>query len=380
MGCSRVQPRSEVALFVASNPLSSPNNVTPRATTFSSPEEQENRNKWQRGKPGKSYHNKKRVSHQTAASPAVRAIKRQPPTKRQSSQAAYQFNRVLQSILPTTKNQPTLEAAQKAQRLLLSRVYAQQDSGHSVPKDDASIAFDTISFNIVMQAWARLKSMDAARSADKLLRLLWTETNLQADSYSYAAAINSYAKAGGQRPAALRATELLQEFLGISHNPADASFNKRSSKEVPLTDVCHNAVMDAWAVSGDERSGQRAEQILRQLRQDPLRKPTRVSYNACIKAYARSGQPQEAQRILNEMKILAKEGDSEMAPDKVSLSTCVSLSQTTSYSLPSFLPLIDIIRYADSCVDQIDQGSFPCGRASGCVAMRNGRDLPTNEE
>jgi pentatricopeptide repeat protein len=279
----------------------------------------------------------KRLSHHPGAPTGARGIKREPSKKRQSSQAAYQFNRVLQSILPTTKNKPSLEAVQKAQRLLLSRVYAQQtrgqDSGQSLPKDDASIAFDIVSFNIVMQAWARQQSMDAAREADKLLRLLWTETNLQADSYSYAAAINSYAKAGGQRPAALRATELLQEFIGISHNPADDSLKKRSSKEFPLTDVCHNAVMDAWAVSGDERSGQRAEQILRQLQQDPLRKPTRVSYNACIKAYARSGQPQEAQRILNEMKVLTEKGDTDMAPDKVSLSTCVSLSHMTAIIL-----------------------------------------------
>lgn len=166
--------------------------------------------------------------------------------------------------------------------------------------------------------------MEGAQAADDLLRLLRQESNLSADSYSYAAVLHAHAKAGGGRPAALRATALLGEFLQLAPRRGRATSTTATDGRSPRTDdVCHNAVMDAWAASGDSRAGQRAERILRQLQQDHRRTATRVSYNACIKAYARSGQPDDAQRLLDEMKEAAAEGDVQVTPDKVSLSTCM---------------------------------------------------------
>eukprot|EP00977_Amphora_coffeiformis_P001471 scaffold294_cov221-Amphora_coffeaeformis.AAC.27 len=257
-----------------------------------------------------------------------------PKKKHQSSQPAYQFNTVLQSILQTTshKRPPSWERVQEAQNLLLARV---RHKTVTAPDTTSILDYDTVSFNIVMQAWARQHSMEAAQAADDLLRTLWRETNLQADSYSYAAVLHAYAKAGGQRPAALRATELLQEFLQLAATPPITTTTTTLQNNPPRTDVCHNAVMDAWAASSDVRAGQRAEQILRQLQQDPRRTATRVSYNAVIKAYAKSGQPEDAQRILDEMKQVASEGkNSHVAPDKVSLSTCMHAWAKSTQNFP----------------------------------------------
>lgn len=269
--------------------------------------------------------------------------------KHQSSQAAYQFNTVLQTILQSShKGPPARERVQEAQNLLLTRVRRKTSATATTAPDMASMDYDTVSFNIVMQAWARQHSMEAANAADNLLRVLWQETNLRADSYSYAAVLHAYAKAEGQRPAALRATELLQEFLQLTNVVTATTTTTTTTTTAPMhhpripprTDVCHNAVMDAWAVSGDIRAGQRAEQILRSLQQDPHRTATRVSYNAVIKAYARSGQPEEAQRILDEMKRVATRGDDEkgtngyVTPDKVSLSTCMHAWAKSTRDLP----------------------------------------------
>lgn len=244
--------------------------------------------------------------HSTSPNNTVRSKQK---AKQQSNQAAYEFNKWLQTVL---EQQPTWDQVKQAQDLLLARV--RQFDKSSTRNED--LPFDTISFNIVLQALARRHSVESAHAADNLLRVLWQETNLRADSYSYSAVLHAYAKSGGGRTAALRATELLQDFVQLSML-TDAPKHKS-----PRTDICHNAVIDAWAVSGDALAGHRAEQILRQLQQDPRRSATRVSFNAVIKAYARCGQPEEAQRILDEMRDLAQ-FDSSVKPDKVSLSTCI---------------------------------------------------------
>ena len=320
------QRQLSVQLFVASYPLSN-NNFTPRlgqddgegaTRRGGSKQRGYSENRKRRGKYNPNIDDKVSIPQRkhSAWRTNNNNSRANPKKKHQSTQAAYQFNTVLQSILQAAdKRPPSWERVKEAQNLLLTRVRAKD----APDADD----YDTVSFNIVLQAWARQHSMEAARAADDLLRLLRQETNLQADSYSYAAVLHAYAKAAGHRPAALRATELWQEFLQLAVTPTTTTTTTRSQHPPRSTDVCHNAVMDAWAASGDVRAGQRAEQILRQLQQDPCRTATRVSYNACIKAYAKSGQPEEAQRILDEMKQAAFQGNGHVTPDKVSLSTCM---------------------------------------------------------
>ena len=227
-----------------------------------------------------------------------------PPPQKQRLPNAVAFNKVLQHLVrsKSRKNKQSPSGlAKQAQDLLLARIEKNQTD------------YDTVSFNIVLQAWAREHSMAAAEGADRLLSILLQSPSCQADSYSWAAVLHAYAKSEGKLLAARRAQELLEQWMTLP-----------SSFTGLPTDVCHNAVIDAWAVSGDERAGERAEALLRQLEcrgrpeDSDAVLPTLVSYNACIKAYARAGRAQDAQRLLDELR-----NSTTLHPDKISYATCM---------------------------------------------------------
>ncbi|GKY96598.1 hypothetical protein MPSEU_000619400 [Mayamaea pseudoterrestris] len=205
--------------------------------------------------------------------------------------------------------------AQQATDLLLEKIHFN------------STDYDAVSFNIVLSAWSRQRSITAAQKADQLLSILLTLSaqtqrhNLQANSYSYGSVLHAYAKANDGIRGATRASELLHQLESSPHIQLD-------------TDYCHNAVMDAWAVSNHVDAGMRAEAILRRLLEhNGSVKPTKVSFNACINAYARSGQVQHVQRLLQEMKKLADAGQVHFAPDKISYTTCIDAFAKSEGSL-----------------------------------------------
>jgi pentatricopeptide repeat protein len=252
---------------------------------------------------------------------------RNPPPSREGRRTKFRFDAVdarksipthlfkheLQHLVRNGKVRDGKTVAEQAEELLLARV----------TNPDDALSYDTVSFNIVLQAWANQRAMTAALRADNLLSLMLrtgsiaTRANntrtgalVQADAYSYAAVLNGYAKSGGKMKAALRATELLEQF-------------ERSSVPIVTSDVCHNAAMNAWAVSGSPQAGDRAERILRQLLGIKTVQPTRIAFNACIKAYAKAGQPAEAQRLLDQMKALSADAHPNLTPDKITYSSCI---------------------------------------------------------
>jgi pentatricopeptide repeat protein len=168
-----------------------------------------------------------------------------------------------------------------------------------------TLKYDTVSFNICLSAWAKQKSMAAARRADSLLTQLLQHPTLNADSYSYSAVLHAYAKSGGGKPAALRAEELLYQM---------------TTTWVPNhLDVCHNAVIDAWSQSGDPSAGRRAQRCLEKLQKSKI-EPTRVTYNGILKAYGRSpGGANEALKLLREMQKLG----GKLSPNMVSFTTVI---------------------------------------------------------
>jgi pentatricopeptide repeat protein len=212
-------------------------------------------------------------------------------SNKQNNFEAIQFNKWLIRFLRQEDGD-----VEEAQQLLLQRVKEKQPN----------IDYDTISFNLVLNAWARRRSVDAAKRADKLLQILLQAPTLIADTYSYSAVLNAYAKSGGKRKAALRAEELLYQM--------------ENSMKVD-TDFCHNAVINCWSVSGDLDAGRRAQSWLTKLEENKREPtPTRISYNACIKAWARSenGAP-KAHNLLLRMQSLG----GTLSPDKISYSTCI---------------------------------------------------------
>jgi pentatricopeptide repeat protein len=231
--------------------------------------------------------------------------------------AAIQFNKWLYRYLREENGSP-----EQAEELLLERVNntaSNSNNNNTANNVNVNITinildYNTISFNLVLNAWARQRSTHAARRADALLQILLRSPphmELKADTYSYGAVLNAYAKSGGNRKAALRAEQLLYQM--------------ECSMKVQ-TDICHNAVMDCWSVSGDEDAGRRAQRWLTTLEEGRGPRPTRISYNACIKAWARSknniynGAPaEEAHKLLERMQRMG----GALSPDKISYSTCI---------------------------------------------------------
>ena len=290
-----------------------------------------------------------------------------PTQDASQAKTASQFNQALKQLLrssngrrgrwkqgePRRQRSPT--PAQQGRALLLERIYQYNNSTSISRIRD----YDTISFNLILQAFSQERSMAAARQAEELLDLLWSleEGNstvtakskdlplLQVDAYSYAAVLNAYAKSGGRLRAAQRATELLEQMQQRLHP---------STSRAVRTDVCHNAVMNAWAVSGDTaRAGPRAEQILRSLlTEDSKILPTRISFNACIKGYAKSGQPDEARRLLEELRKLSVSAESrrgDLTPDKISYSTVID-----AYSLADPNDYPDAAKQAESLLREME--------------------------
>ena len=270
------------------------------------------------------------IRRETAAAAATTTgrSKRQPRRRNDSPTAA------------TTAAATTVPSvAQLAQDLLMERVHrAKQQqlasttaipSSSTIPSTTTTIPeydYDTVSYNIVLQAWSRQHSMAAAAAADALLDqlLMDTSSSCQADSYSWAAVLHAYAKAGGKRAAAVRATALLQTML-----TATTTSNSTTPTTILQTDVPFNAAMNAWAVSGEPHAGERAWAILQLLDQHPTARPSRISYNACIKAYAKAGQATQAQAVLEQMKLLARDNPA-LAPDKISYTSCINAWTTVA--------------------------------------------------
>jgi pentatricopeptide repeat protein len=188
-----------------------------------------------------------------------------------------------------------------------------QRSSSTFSNERQTEEYDTFSFNLVMSAWARQRSMKAAQRADNLLQVLLKNTtrDMQADEYSYSAVLNAYAKSGGGRTAALRAEDLLHQM--------------EATLKI-TTDVCYNSAMECWAMSNDDDAGRRAQVWLTRLednmaKHQKLPHPTRISYNICLKAWARSKNGAlHAHKLLDRMNA---QTDERLKPDKISYSTCM---------------------------------------------------------
>eukprot|EP00529_Nitzschia_sp_RCC80_P017446 CAMPEP_0113439640 /NCGR_PEP_ID=MMETSP0014_2-20120614/143_1 /TAXON_ID=2857 /ORGANISM="Nitzschia sp." /LENGTH=834 /DNA_ID=CAMNT_0000330403 /DNA_START=172 /DNA_END=2677 /DNA_ORIENTATION=- /assembly_acc=CAM_ASM_000159 len=244
------------------------------------------------------------------------------PTKKSS------LSSELQTILKN-RNVSLRNATETAKQVLLDRV------------DEA----DTISFNIVLAAYSRQRSFDSsmepAKKADELLSILLKNSRLQADTYSYSAVLNSYARTGGgQRKAALRAQELLRQM--------------ETSRIRIRNDICHNSVMNCWGnVKNDNDSGRRAQVILTQLEENERKgrdpKPTIFSYNSCLKALARSSDVEETQKLLDRMKTMKNPA---LRPDMISYTTTID-----AYSRASFSNTTMAVEQVDKLLNEMESNA-----------------------
>ena len=142
------------------------------------------------------------------------------------------------------------KAAERAEEILewMDRLYK---SGNY------SVRPDTITFNAVLDAWARSGDRMAAHRAEQILDHmdeLYREGNqgVKPDTYTYNTLINAHAKSS-EKGSAARAEHVLQ-VMKQRYLDGDGDFKPNTRT--------HTSVIDAWAKSGEKGAARRAEQIL----------------------------------------------------------------------------------------------------------------------
>jgi Asp-tRNA(Asn)/Glu-tRNA(Gln) amidotransferase C subunit len=126
--------------------------------------------------------------------------------------------------------------------------------------------------------------------------------------------LDAWAKSGGGRKSAERAEEILEWMDRLYRS---------GNQDVRPDTITFNAVLDAWARSGDRMAAHRAEQILDHM--DELYragnhgvKPDTYTYNTLINAHAKSsekGSAARAEHVLQVMKQRYLDGDNDFKPN-----------------------------------------------------------------
>mmetsp|Transcript_16018 Transcript_16018/g.18426 ORF Transcript_16018/g.18426 Transcript_16018/m.18426 type:complete len:884 (+) Transcript_16018:111-2762(+) len=213
-----------------------------------------------------------------------------------------------------------------------------------IAKSNMPIA-DTISYNTVMDAWARSNDLEnAGNRAEGLLeqmRLLEMEgsVHVRRNRISFTSVIGAITQSG-EFYAAERAEKKLKEMMEL--------YNKNGNPDLQPDTILFGSVINCWAKSHQKGSAKRAEAILSlqydfygrhkhelsrendvtgttNLQLQRLR-PNTVSINAVLNAWANSSEDEAAIRaesIFEWMLAGYEAGDEFMRPDTVSLTLAI---------------------------------------------------------
>lgn len=248
---------------------------------------------------------------------------------------AYVYTAVLDSLA-------NLGAAKEAEVFLESFCHEYNPTQQKITKSKKKVEPGTTHFNIVLNAWANSKEMNAGECAEHLLRFMQRqfigtrgEWNIKPDMISYNSTIRAWG-VSRHPEASQRAVSLFQEMLdsdddtlkpdtrlcaAMLHTWAKdgnvkqaanllgymcTEFEVEGNAYVEPNIQCFAVVLDAFAKSKQPLAGPHAEAFLRRMATSgrPSMAPTTFCYNSVINAYARSGSRiagQEAERLLREM-------------------------------------------------------------------------------
>lgn len=187
-------------------------------------------------------------------------------------------------------------AVEKVEGILLNMLDRYNNIGDCKP--------DKISFNAVINAWARSGDNRAPSRAEHILMSM-EKCDVQPDLYSYNAVINAWVKSG-QKGSASRAEQILAEMERQSREDGSNRFSVK-----PDT-VTYNTVIHALAKSGEPGAATKVEAILstmveRYRNGDVSVKPDTITFNAVIDAWAKSGERGAAARAANILGFMRKQ-------------------------------------------------------------------------
>ena len=264
------------------------------------------------------------------------------------------------------------DAGEKA-AAVLERMNSLSDAG--ILKD---VKADRVSYNTLMNAYAKSSDIMPGSLAEAVfdeLEVLYEVTQdetLKPDIVSYSTLLNALAR-GGDPYSANRAEEILLQML--------KDYKDDRSNVKPNT-VCFNEVIYAWAKSPDPEAPRRAEGLLR-IMQDMYHsdgnqdvKPDTRTYNVVLYALANSkdvDSPIRAALLLEQM----KGDDDSIKPDSVSYSTVISaFAKHGGFgAVNSTLSLLEELYESDI---EVDSSFF--SNLIYCLTRTNAEEAPTAAE
>jgi pentatricopeptide repeat protein len=177
--------------------------------------------------------------------------------------------------------------------------------------DDNSVEPDRISFTTLLSAYSNLKHPQAAVRAETLLSQMHElyeagYESLKPNMISYTIVMDCHAKLGQGE----QAEALLRKLVQMHTKTDDPDY---------MADLTtYNSVLLAWARSNQP---ERADRFLRFVYEEATVKPDERSFNIVLSAWAKVGAAQKAEDILTRMHELYMDGKLETRPTTVTYNT-----------------------------------------------------------
>jgi len=248
-------------------------------------------------------------------------------------------------------------AAQKAETLLRWMMELNESgelgSKSESDEDDAGLSPTTISFSLVIKAWAESEKKDrlglGAIRAQKILEEMITRykagENVKPNTVAFTTCIRAWAMSWNHENNIQEAQALFDEMAALYRETRD--------EEMKPSATTANVLISAWSKCNKEESLEKAEEILESMKEfcrpdlysfntvmaaqirrgdslkaytlfqkmekDDTLKPDLVSYNTALDALAKLRDASEAHTLLERMR-----KDSDVKPDKISYSTVIN--------------------------------------------------------
>jgi pentatricopeptide repeat protein len=195
-----------------------------------------------------------------------------------------------------------------------------------------SVAPDVVSYNTVLQAYARAGDADSCLEIlEQLMQDSNTKNGIRPNTRTFTGVLAALSRSGS--PTAAEQSEAL---LIRMQDLYDASDNYKYDTKPNI--FAYNSVLNCWARrSQDPGAGVRAEKILHCMKELDLAgdidvKPNIVSYNTVLHAYASGGGADAVARSHALVQEMMQSGDPQLAPNESTYNTLLKTILTTTGS------------------------------------------------
>ncbi|KAL9188124.1 hypothetical protein ACHAXT_006502 [Thalassiosira profunda] len=186
--------------------------------------------------------------------------------------------------------------AERAERLL-----------HKMKDSELGVlaVFHAQTFNIILDCWANSGIEGAAERSLALLKEM-PDYGVTPDEISYNSALHAMTKESDPKWVH-RAEDMFDEM----------------KQTVTISQITYHVLMNIYGKCAGEEGARKAEELLRSMEKDGF-SASDISYNICIDAYARRGNYQKAEGLLEEMISLSQRGRTECRPSIHSFASVIN--------------------------------------------------------